>query len=367
MKRMRKTITVLLVLLLVFASIGLAFAGATNQNIYLSNLVKTGTPGQQVWAQSELVKMGFAPITANQKAYLNALIAKGTAGQKAWAILELAKSGIIMSASVTPVPPAAPSADPGLPEKGSVMVLASTTSTQDTGFFDTIIPIFDAKYGITTKVVAVGSGEAIAMGERGDADVLLVHSRAAEDKFIADGWGVNRQDVMYNFFVLVGPKDDPAKIKGMTTAAEAFKAIYDSGSTFLSRADKSGTNTKELSIWKKAGVTPVAATDKWYLETGKGMGDTLTMTNELEGYTITDSGTWGTMKANLPNLELLVQGDSALYNPYGVIAVNPEKYPNTNYKAAMAFIKFITSDEGQQIIKEFKNASGQYIFVPDAK
>ncbi len=362
--KMRKTLTIILALALVFASVGFAFA-ATNQELYLNNLAKTGTQGQQAWALHELSKAGFEQMT-NQELYLNNLLAAGTAGQKAWAKAELAKIGAVAAATPAVTTPAA-SADPGMPEKGSTMVLASTTSTQDTGFFDMLIPIFDAKYGTTTKVVAVGSGEAMAMGQRGDADVLLVHSRAAEDKFIADGWGVNRKDVMYNFFVLVGPKDDPAKIKGMTSAVEAFKAVYDSQSTFLSRADKSGTHTKELTIWTKSGSTPVAATDKWYLETGKGMGDTLTMANEMGGYTITDSGTWGTMQVNLPNLELLVQGDSVLYNPYGVIAVNPAKYPNTNYKAAMAFVNFITSEEGQQIIKDFKNKNGQYIFVPNAK
>lgn len=255
----------------------------------------------------------------------------------------------------------------GLPEKGSVMVLASTTSTQDTGFFDVLIPAFEAKYGVKTKVVAVGSGEAMAIGQRGDADVLLVHSRAAEDKFIADGYGVNRKDVMHNYFIIVGPKDDPAKIRNNPSAADALKLIYDTDSTFLSRADKSGTNTKELALWKKAGVAPAAATDKWYLETGKGMGDTLTMANELKGYTIADSGTWGTMMDKLDNLVVMVQGDTALFNPYGVIAVNPAKFSNVNYKAAMAFINYITSPEGQDLIKNYKTKTGQYIFIPDAK
>ena len=257
--------------------------------------------------------------------------------------------------------------DVGLPEKGSTMVLASTTSTQDTGFFDVLIPAFEKKYGVKTKVIAVGSGEAMAIGQRGDADVLLVHSRAAEDKFIADGFGINRKDVMHNYFIIVGPKGDPAKIRNNASAADAFKLIYDTDSTFLSRADKSGTNTKELAIWKKASVAPAAATDKWYLETGKGMGDTLTMANELKGYTIVDSGTWGSMMDKLDNLVVMVQGDTTLYNPYGVIAVNPAKFNNVNYKAAMAFINYITSPEGQDLIKNYKTKTGQYIFIPDAK
>jgi tungstate transport system substrate-binding protein len=381
---MRKILSIILALTLVLGSVGFAFADTAyivkSGDTLAKIAAKNGTTVQALGTYNKISNANLIYInqkimipsktaattvsnTANQKAYLDKLMASGTTGQKAWAQAELTKMGTTTPPTVTP--PVIDAA--GLPDKGSTMVLASTTSTQDTGLFDVLIPAFDKKYGITTKVIAVGSGEAIAMGQRGDADVLLVHSRAAEDLFIKDGWGVNRKDVMYNFYVIVGPKADPAKIKGLTTAAEAFKLIAESDSTFLSRADKSGTNTKELSIWTKAGVTPVAATDKWYLETGKGMGDTLTMANELNGYTITDSGTWGTMKDKLTNLDLLVQGDSALYNPYGVIAVNPAKYDNTNYKAAMAFVNYVTSAEGQKLIKDFKNKGGQYIFIPNAK
>lgn len=253
-----------------------------------------------------------------------------------------------------------------LPVKGSSMVLASTTSTQDTGLLDVLTPAFDKKYGTVTKVIAVGSGEAMEMGKRGDADVLLVHSRAAEDAFIADGFGVNRKDVMYNFYVVVGPKDDPAKIKGKIAAADSFKMIASTQSTFLSRADKSGTNAKELAIWKAAGLAPVAATDKWYLEVGKGMGDTLTMANEMKAYTLTDLGTWGAYESKLTNLEIVVQGDAIMFNPYGVMAVNPAKYPNANYKAAMAFVNYITSAEGQKIIKDYQK-NGKNLFIPSAK
>ena len=372
---MKRILSILLTLALVFGSVGFAFADTAyivKSGDTISKIAaKYGTTSQVLATYNKISNVNLilvnqkimipskatSTITANQKAYLEHILFLGTAGQKVWAKSEFIRMGIAI--------PTVNTAD--LPVKGSTMVLASTTSTQDTGLFDVLIPAFDSKYGITTKVVAVGSGEAIAMGQRGDADVLLVHSRAAEDKFISDGWGINRKDVMYNFYVIVGPKDDPAKIKGMTSAVAAFQAIYSAKATFLSRADKSGTNTKELAIWAKAGTTPVAATDKWYLEVGKGMGDTLTMTNELEGYTLTDSGTWGTMKDNLTNLDLLVQGDTILYNPYGVIAVNPAKYPNTNFKAAMAFVNYITSAEGQKLIGDFKNKGGQYIFIPSAK
>ncbi len=353
---MRKILSLILTLTLVAACASFAFAADTNQELYLNKLIKTGTPGQQAWAASELSKAGAATVT-NQQLYLNKLIMTGTPGQKAWAKAALAKL-------TPPAVPGMPTAD--LPVKGSTMVLASTTSTQDTGLFDVLIPAFDKKYGVVTKVVAVGSGEAIAMGERGDADVLLVHSRAAEDKFLADGFGINRKDVMYNFFYIVGPKEDPAKIKGLASASEAFKRISDTDSTFISRADKSGTNTKELAIWKKALATPVAATDKWYLEAGKGMGDTMTMANELKAYTLVDSGTWGSMMDNMTSLGIMVQGDTILYNPYGVIAVNPAKYSNSNFKAANAFEVFITSAEGQKIIGDYTK-NGQRLFVPSAK
>ncbi len=375
---MRKILSLILTLTLVAASAGLAFADTAylvKSGDTLSKIARKYSTTYQELAkynkiininqisinQKIMIPSGTAEatttISAEQKAFLNHLVATGTSGQKAWAQVQLSKAGI----AATPVINTA-----DLPVKGSTMVLASTTSTQDTGLFDVLVPAFDKKYGVITKVVAVGSGEAIAMGERGDADVLLVHSRAAEDKFITDGFGINRKDVMYNFYYIVGPKADPAKIKGLTSASDAFKLISDTDSTFISRADKSGTNTKELAIWKKAQVTPVALTDKWYLEAGKGMGDTLTMTNEMGAYTLVDSGTWGSMKDNMTALEILVQGDTILYNPYGVISVNPAKYANTNIKAATAFENFITSAEGQKIIGDYTK-NGQRLFVPSAK
>jgi tungstate transport system substrate-binding protein len=250
--------------------------------------------------------------------------------------------------------------------KDAELILASTTSTQDSGLFDELIPAFEKVSGYKVKVLAVGSGEAIKLGEKGEADVLLVHSRKAEDQFIADGYGINRKDVMHNDFIIVGPESDPAKIKGMESAAEAFKAIADSGSVFLSRADDSGTHKKELSIWEKAQVKPAG---DWYMETGQGMGETLIIAQEKQGYTLTDNATWFATKSS-PGSSLveLVKGDKALYNPYGVIAVNPEKHPDLkiNYKGATAFIDFITGAQGQKIIKEFGVTKyGEPLFYPD--
>lgn len=382
---MRKIFSLILTLTLVAASFGFVFAdtayivksGDTLSKIAqkysttyqeLAKFNKIINVNQLSVNQNIMIPSGASAakttITAGQKAYLKHLIATGTSGQKAWALAQLSKARVAKAQSTNLPTPIASLAD--LPVKGSTMVLASTTSTQDTGLFDVLIPAFGKKYGVITKVVAVGSGEAIAMGERGDADVLLVHSRAAEDHFITDGFGINRKDVMYNFYYIVGPKADPAKIKGLTSASNAFKLIADTDSIFISRADKSGTNTKELAIWKKAMFKPVALTDRWYLEAGKGMGDTLTMSNEMGTYTLVDSGTWGSMKDKMTQLEIMVQGDTILYNPYGVISVNPAKYANTNIKAATAFENFITSAEGQKIIGTYTK-NGQRLFVPSAK
>ena len=242
------------------------------------------------------------------------------------------------------------------------LILASTTSTDDSGLFDVLLPDFEKTTGYKVKLIAVGSGEAMTLGEKGEADVLLVHSRKAEDKFMADGFGSIRKDVMHNDFVVVGPKEDPANIKGKS-AVDAFKAISDSKSIFVSRSDKSGTNTKELAIWGKAAVTDLKA--EWYIETGQGMGETLTITNEKLGYTLTDRGTWLAMKKNF-SLEILVEGDELLLNPYGVIAVNPDKFPNINNKGAMAFMDYITGKQGQALIKNFGvEEYGEPLFYPD--
>lgn len=244
------------------------------------------------------------------------------------------------------------------------LILATTTSTQDSGLLDTLIPIFEKKTGYFVKTIAVGSGQAMRMGEKGEADVLLVHSPAAEKKFMDAGFGVSRRLVMHNDFVIVGPAEDPAKIKGTKSAAEAFKKIAAAQVLFLSRGDNSGTHAKEKDIWKVAGVKYEG--QKWYQETGLGMGQTLNVTTEKKGYTLTDRGTYLAMAKNL-KLDILVEGDAVLLNVYHVIEVNPQKWPKVNIAAAKAFADFMISKETQDIIKTFGvDKYGSPLFFPDA-
>lgn len=242
--------------------------------------------------------------------------------------------------------------------------LSTTTSTQDSGLLDAILPVFEQETGYKVEVIANGTGAAIKLGETGDVDVILVHARASEDAFVESGYGVDRRDVMYNDFLLIGPADDPAGIKGLTSAAEALTKIANSQSTFVSRGDDSGTHKKELSIWKEAGIEPSGA---WYNSVGKGMGDTFRMADEMKGYTLIDRATYLANKGNY-SLEPMVEGDKVLFNPYGVIAVNPEKYDNVNYEGAEAFISWLVSDETQELIGKFGvDEYGQSLFIPDAK
>lgn len=245
----------------------------------------------------------------------------------------------------------------------STMTLATTTSTQDTGLLDYLIPIFEKKYSTSVKVIAVGTGEALEMGKRGDADVVLVHARKSEDEFVSSGYGINRKDVMYNSFFIVGPKDDPAKIANEKDAQTALKKIADSKATFISRGDQSGTHKKELALWQKYSIKPQG--ENWYLESAQGMGDTLMMASEKGAYTLVDSGTWYAFESKL-NLKVVVQGDKDLFNPYGVIAVNPEKNKNVHKNAAMAFVEFLTSKEGQKFIGDYKK-EGKQLFTPNAQ
>jgi len=244
------------------------------------------------------------------------------------------------------------------------IILATTTSTQDSGLLDVLIPVFEKKTGYFVKTIAVGSGQAMAMGQKGEADVLLVHSPDAEKKFMAEGYGVNRLIVMHNDFIVVGPPADPAAIKGAKSTVEAFKKIAAAGSLFLSRGDNSGTHSKEKGIWKAAGINPEG--QKWYQETGLGMGQTLNVAAEKKGYTLADRGTWLALKKNL-GLEILKEGDPILLNVYHVIAVNPAKWPKVNADGAKAFSDFMVSAETQGIIKTF--GVGKYggaLFFPDA-
>ncbi|MDI6801361.1 MAG: extracellular solute-binding protein [Thermodesulfovibrionales bacterium] len=243
---------------------------------------------------------------------------------------------------------------------------ASTTSTQNSGLFDYILPVFEKRTGIKVDVVAVGTGAAIEIGKRGDADVVFVHAKELELKAVEEGYFVNRRDVMYNDFVVIGPQNDPLKIKGIKSALEAFKKIAENNALFVSRGDKSGTHTKELSIWEKAGVEPKG--QKWYLEVGQGMEKTQRIANEKRAYTLTDRGTWLATK-DKDKLEMIIvlEGDTILFNQYGVMAVNPERHKHVKYKEAMDFINWLVSKEGQQVIGAFKDKHGNPLFVPNAK
>jgi tungstate transport system substrate-binding protein len=290
--------------------------------------------------------------------------------------------GVLLAACVpapTPAPqptapPAPTEAPPASAPPPQTLRLATTTSTADSGLLDFILPMFEKQYNAKVDVVAVGTGQAIEIGSKGDADVLLVHSRKAEDQFVADGFARRRDDVMYNDFIIVGPKSDPAKIMGMATGKEAFQAIMDSESPFASRGDKSGTNTKELSIWSSMSITPTAEM-KWYNALGQGMGDTLLFANEQDAYTLTDRGTYLSMQDKLPNLEILVGGqnlaenkDKALLNPYGVLAVNPDQWPNVNYDLAMKFVDWLLSPQTQEVIGGFgADKFGQPLFYPNSE
>ncbi len=244
------------------------------------------------------------------------------------------------------------------------IILATTTSTQDSGLLDVLIPMFEKETGYFVKTIAVGSGQAMKMGERGEADVLLVHSPAAEKKFMAEGWGVTRKLVMHNDFVLVGPPSDPAKVKEVKTVQDAFKKIAETGSIFISRGDNSGTNAKELGIWKAVGINP--AGQKWYQPTGLGMGQTLNVAAEKMGYTLTDRATYLAFKKNL-GLVILKEGDPILLNIYHVIELNPAKNPKINIAGGKAFSDFMIAKKTQEVISKFGIAKyGGPLFFPDA-
>lgn len=244
------------------------------------------------------------------------------------------------------------------------IILQSTTSTANSGLYDHLLPKFSEKTGITVNVVAVGTGQAIKNAQNGDGDVLLVHAKPAEERFVADGFGVKRFDVMYNDFIIVGPASDPAGIAGKSDVATALKAIAESQAVFTSRGDDSGTHKKEKALWTAAGVDPSEASGTWYRETGSGMGATLNAAVGMDAYALTDRGTWIAFK-NKGDFKIVVEGDEALFNQYGVILVNPEKHDHVKAEEGQAFIDWILSAEGQQAIAEYK-LDGQQLFFPNA-
>ena len=263
-----------------------------------------------------------------------------------------------------------------------VITLATTTSTENSGLLAEINPVFEKKTGISVKVIALGTGAAIKTAEEGNADVILVHARSREDKFVADGFGINRKDVMHNDFIIIGPKNDPAGIKGIKNVNEAFMKISVSGSSFVSRGDDSGTHIKEQSLWKEAGIplkeikTEAVIKGKkrhieyirpegdWYFSIGQGMGNTINFAFEKQAYTIADRGTFIAYQKKI-DLIILLEGDSRLFNPYGIIAVNPKKHSHVNFKGAMKYINWIISKDTQRLIGDYM-IDEEVLFFPDA-
>ena len=247
-------------------------------------------------------------------------------------------------------------------QAGETIILQSTTSTQNSGLLDYLLPKFERKTGIRVKVVAVGTGQALKNAARGDGDVVLVHARQLEEAFMKAGHGALRRDVMYNDFVIVCPKDDPAGIAGMTDAVAAFKKIAQTKTRFISRGDDSGTHRKELALWRAAGIDPRRESGSWYLEAGRGMGATLNMAAAMGACTLTDRGTW-IAHNNRGDLTIVVQGDVRLFNPYGVILVNPKRHPHVKEAAARKFIDWLTGAEGQRLIASYR-LRGRQLFFP---
>jgi len=263
-------------------------------------------------------------------------------------------TGMLLSILLTPVAIAAES-----------IIVQSTTSTQNSGLFDYMLPKFTAKTGIEVRVVAVGTGQALKNARNGDGDVLLVHAKPAEEKFIADGYGVKRSDLMYNDFVIVGPRSDPAGIGGTKDVTAALTKLANAKAPFASRGDDSGTHKKEVSLWKQSGVDPNKASGDWYRETGSGMGATLNTAAGMGAYTMSDRATWLAFK-NKADMEILVEGDKRLFNQYGVILVSPKKHPHVKVKQGQAFIDWLLSKEGQEAIASYK-LNGKQLFFPNAE
>ena len=245
------------------------------------------------------------------------------------------------------------------------ITVASTTSTEQSGLFKHMVPVFEKKTGIQVRVVAQGTGQALDMGRRGDADVVFVHDKVAEEKFVADGFGVQRFEVMYNDFVLVGPKSDPAKIAGTKDIVAAYKKIAAAKAPFASRGDRSGTHAAELRLWKASGIDPATGKGSWYRETGSGMGPTLNTAAGMNAYAFTDRGTWLSFK-NRADLTIVVEGDQRLFNQYGIMLVNPAKHAHVKKDMGQSFVDWVVSPEGQKVIAEYKIGADQ-LFFPNAK
>lgn len=244
------------------------------------------------------------------------------------------------------------------------ITVASTTSTENSGLFKFLLPAFEKDTGVQVKVIAVGTGQALDIGRRGDADVLFVHDPAAEQKFVDEGYGIDHQRVMYNDFIIVGPKSDPAKVRGDRDVIDALRKIAAADQPFASRGDRSGTHMAELRYWKEAGIDVTAARGKWYKETGSGMGPTLNTASGMNAYSLTDRGTWLSFK-NRGELEILVEGDQRLFNQYGVMLVNPARHPQVKVQAGRSFMDWLVSPKGQQTIADYQ-VNGQQLFFPNA-
>jgi len=254
----------------------------------------------------------------------------------------------------------------GTVHAADTILCASTTSTQNSGLFDHILPLFAERTGIEVKVIAVGTGAALEIGKRGDADVLLVHAKDDELKMVSEGWFVDRHDLMYNDFILLGPPADPAGVRAVKVAHEALSKVASGKAVFVSRGDNSGTNKKEIKLWKASGLYPKGK--EWYLEVGQGMAKTLRITNEKRAYTLSDRGTFLSLKdKETMELEIVLEGDPELFNQYGVMAVNPERHSHVKYNEAMMFINWLISVEGQQAIASFKDTRGNRLFYPNKK
>jgi len=269
--------------------------------------------------------------------------------------LKFAVAGFLCGAIGVPTSPAA----------DNFIILQSTTSTQNSGLFEHILPLFTEETGIEVRVVAVGTGQALKNAQNGDGDVVLVHSEPDEQKFVADGWGIKRYPVMYNDFIIVGPASDPAKIAGLKNAPDALKRIAEARAPFASRADDSGTHKAELKLWAEAQVDPKTSSGGWYMETGSGMGATLNLAVGKQAYALTDRGTWLSF-ANKHDHKILVEGDHKLFNQYGVMLVNPNRHQNVKAREGQTFIDWLTGLEGQAAIAAYK-VDGQQLFFPNAR